>query len=361
MPKTRPVVPSRDAAMTIVKLAVVIAALALSSCDKSKVAVATPVVDVGQIETTGSAGMDWISSKTLIISRAVDPADPASPLHLFMLDISTHAWTDLGLPSLDGCQRTDYLIPQRLSDGRVGVMRRCIPGELGIPWPTWLIALDPKSMAIEELTPDLSSEGTVRITSYAWKPDLREAILSIGSTICQTLERAGPSGLSRLDLSIAIDGRSFSLLDMADPGAEDCPTTGQADQPAYSPTDATLVFAASVAAIGVGGEARLDAPSALVALDPGTSQPRVILRGVRNATGLRYSPNGACIGLGADIEGSGSGTFVVSVTTGKAVKVSDTGIGAAWSLDGLSIAGSIGVGSAAGGKRWLVVVPASCP
>ncbi|HEX5015059.1 MAG TPA: hypothetical protein VFV72_12970 [Candidatus Limnocylindrales bacterium] len=317
------------------------------------------MIDIGQIDISGTSGLTWLDDETLVLSRVDKPEDPASPVSLSTLDIRTGAQRGIGLPSLDGCQRTDYLRPERLPDGRIGAVQRCIPnGPSGGDWPTRLIAMDPDTKSVEQLTPNLSSGSVVNVSAYSWRPDMREATVSVGSRICQRLVTATEVGLVPIDKDVTVAGKTFNLGDPVNKG-NDCSSTGRADQPTWSPDGANLAFLASAAAIGLSGTDRLAAPSSLLLQQAGASDPLGLLDGVQDAVGLRYSPSGECLGFGANLTGQGNGTFLVRPSDGKLVKVSDTGIGASWSPSGEYLAGAVRPRSGEP-LQWLVVLPASC-
>jgi hypothetical protein len=319
----------------------------------------SPIVDVGQIDVTGSSGVAWIDQETLAISRELDPTDIASPRHLYTLDIPTGMWTDLDLPSLADCSRTDYAGPERLPDGRIGAIRTCYPHQINPHQPTVLVAVDPLSRAVEELTQDLSTGTVVRLEGYAWSPSLTDAVVSRGSRICQMLLLAEPTGLSPIDLVVSDEGGSFNLREMPDSSGGDCDSTGQAEAPTRSPDGKMLVFAASTRAKGVAGSGRLDAPYNLFVLDEREDGPRVFLRGVSPIYDMRFSPVGDCVSFDGEVDGMGRGTFLASVNTGEVVKVFDSEVGVAWSPDGGALAGNTLLNEV-DDKTWLVILPASC-
>ena len=319
----------------------------------------TPRVPSGVIDITGSGGLTWLDARKIVVSRPRDATDVASPHDLAIVDTVSGNWEEMPLPSLDGCQRTDYLRPQRLVDGRIGAIRRCIPSDLqsGGDWPTWLIAVDPTTLEVEELTPNLSTGTVVNISSYAWDPNLKMAIVSEGSRVCQTLQAVDDSGMSPIDLLVTVDGKSFNLNDAP---SGDCSATGQADDPTIAPDGSAFAFTASAAAIGVSGPSRFDAPSSLLLQRADADGQQSLVAGIKDAFGVRYSPDGRCIGMGADIKGEGEGTYVVDPSNGKVAKVSDVAIGASWSIGGDQLAGGVLEGLGSEAKEWLVVIPASC-
>jgi hypothetical protein len=81
-----------------------------------------------------------------------------------------------------------------------------------------------------------------------------------------------------------------------------------------------------------------------------------VAKGLRGPVGVRFSPTGRCIGFGAEVDGRGEGTFVVDPNSGELRKVSDVGIGAAWSPDGAFVAGAVRDGLGTDAHEWLVVL-----
>jgi hypothetical protein len=341
-------------------LAIVAATMFSAACSPST-ARPSPIVDVGRVDLTGSAGIAWARTGGLVVSFGLDPSDPATPIHLFRMDVDGRNRTDLDLPQLAGCQRTDYLRPERLPDGRIGAVRQCIPAaQTGGDWPTFLVGIDPTTTAVEELTPNLSTGTVVRIDGYAWTPDLKQAVVAEGSRVCQTLFVADSRGLTPLDLVVADDHGSFNIREMAELAGDDCGATGQADSPTRSPDGKTLMFAASTAAKSHSGTERLDAALSLFTWVKGENTARVFLRGLHHLYDLRYSPDGDCVAFDADVDGSGAGTYLSNVATGKVVKLSDAEFRAAWSPDGKQLGGATFESSSSGSKAWLVVLAASC-
>jgi hypothetical protein len=319
-----------------------------------------PTLAVGGIDLGVSSGVAWIDENRVAVSRAADPEDPASPFELAILDLRTRDWERLDLPELEGCQKTEYLGPETLPDGRLGALRRCVPSDLTADDAVWLVVVDVESLEVSALTPDLATGHVTNVSSYSWSRDMSDALVSIGSRICQTIQQVTDAGLRPIDLTVTADGGSFNLADMPDPGGAPCERTGQADDPGFSPTEDLLAFTASVAAIDVEGPKRLDMPfNVYLIRDPG-AEPVPVIADVQDPSALRFAPSGECFAFGGTVPGEGSGTFAYDIGAERPTKLSDTAVSPAWSPDSSSIAGVVMTGLGPDAQEWLVVFDAGC-
>lgn len=312
---------------------------------------------IGTVKVGRSAGVAWLDQTRLAVSKASDPGDPASPIDLEIFSLPTRSWEPMNLPKVRDCQRTEYLGPQTLPDGRLGAIRRCFPLDLSADISHWLVAIDVESGAVTELTGNL---GPANLTSYAWNHEMSSAVVSVGSRICHTIQRVDGDRLAPLDVTVTDGDQSFSLAEMSDPGATPCDNTGQADDPGSSPTEEVLAFSASVAAIGLAGPARLEAPFGLYVMRSANADPVLLVRDVSTPTSLEFSPSGECFAFGGSTADDGSGTYAVNPESGELSRLSELAVSPAWSPDGASIAGVVMTGGANNAEEWLVAFAAEC-
>lgn len=254
------------------------------------------------------AGLAWLSSDWLIVSRPVDESSESAaspPNALYRFRPNGGALERLPLPEGD-CRRTDYLAPAALPDGRIGALRLCDPAAPGgdptsptepvaIPRAE-LIAVDPETHDVEVLV-DLEELGMVAAAQMTWHPGLDRGFFAHGSGLCQGVLALSREGVEYPAIEISDGEASFTLDEFFQPDTE-CEETGQANWPAWSPDGGDVALFASPAAQGSGGSARADVPYGLYRLDPDANETRLVLEDVFDPRVLAWSPDGELLAFG---------------------------------------------------------------
>jgi Tol biopolymer transport system component len=99
-------------------------------------------------------------------------------------------------------------------------------------------------------------------------------------------------GVQRSAGPTTLDGHTWQLdQDFFEPGDADCTPRGRSSLLALTADGKRLLFAASPASAGVGGQARIDVPWNLYLQDLPGGQPRAVARGLVSPTGLAVAPD----------------------------------------------------------------------
>jgi len=240
------------------------------------------------------------------------------------------------LPDDPSCRLILDTSPTRLTDGRLAEARYC-NGPRGPDFSVQAISL------AGAFGPELGDLQRNNPSQISLNPDATRGIFGISSLICAGIGFFGPSGVSPMPpIEIGSGGQAFRLNDAL--AASDCTSTGNADDPDWSPDGATIAFLASPSAVGAGS--RSDEPydldlapaSQLLAGNPRTPL-RTILTGIARPTGTRWSPDGRWLVVAGNLNGS-SGTWIVRASDGQVRQASVLALRTpSWSPDGTHIAG----------------------
>lgn len=277
-------------------------------------------------------GIAWLRDDRIVFSES--SLGPGTQLFSIHTDGSGSGplTIDLGF----SCTRLELLSPVRLTGGDLSYQVRCSPGARGpFTYRTGLMAVDAagRSRVLMPLTdvPFIPRQA-------AWSPDASQGFLDGGSVICEGIVRVDGSGIRPWDLRLGSGSATFNLADFLAP-SDDCAATGNADTPAWSP-DNRVAFFGSTAAVGKGGQSRLDVPWALYAVDAGLATPTILLDGLDDPRGLSWSPDGRWLAMAGAVSGT-RGAWLFEVATRRLVRVSSqpTWIDLAWSPDGSRLAG----------------------
>jgi Tol biopolymer transport system component len=217
----------------------------------------------------------------------------------------------LRLPALDGCRRTEYLLPHPLPDGRLGLSRLCETQDV-LKDHFDLVAVDPASGTVERL----ASVGLYNPAGVTWQADLRHGFVAYYSSICGSVAAVTRAGVQRSAGPTTLDGHTWQLdQDFFEPGDTDCTPRGRANRPALSTDGKRLLFLASPASVGVTGQGRIDIPWNLYLRDLPDGPPRAVARGFVTPTGLAVAPDqrGVVVGGG---HGGERGLWYVDLASG---------------------------------------------
>lgn len=276
----------------------------------------------------------WSSSDELILSFA--PGLPVDE-QLRVVDIESVAESPVVVSGPAACNRRALSAIDRVSDGRIVIINSCrlqdASGDFSEDHDIELLDTATGVVTLVARLVDQSGVGPAAV-----RDDLEQTVIPVGSRICETLAFIEDEALVPFDLIVREGDRSFNLADELLNEQPGCQDQGVADSPDWSSDGRTLVFAASVDAIGMDGTDRLDAARSLYLW---TGEPEVspILGGLRHVRYVRWDPTGTWLAFGADIEGYGPGTWMFNPADDRLVRVTHAqGITLAWSPDGKSLA-----------------------
>jgi hypothetical protein len=229
-----------------------------------------------------------------------------------------HRGQQVTLPGLAGCNRTEYLLPHRLPDGRLGLSRFC-QADNSDQTHSDLVAYDPATGGLEMLAP----LGHNAPSGVSWRRDLRSGYISHGSGICDGLAPLTRQGPGSFPNPTTIDGHAWRLDEVfRQSGTDDCRDQGRAFGPLLTPDERRLVFLASPQAQGHGGQTRLDEPRGIYVQDLPDGQPRALVRGFSDTRGMAMAPDGKHVAI-AGRRGSEQGLWLVDLDSGAMRKLTD--------------------------------------
>lgn len=225
---------------------------------------------------------------------------------------------------------TSYENVTELPDGRLGLVRACLPENEVDPSEYTMLAYSMERRSLETLT-----TLSVRPGPYAWEPTLTRGLFSRSSDICAGIGGLSRSGAEPLAITVSDGDKSWRVdAHLNSPPDEPCDDEGRAKDPGWSPDGSTIAFLASPQSIAVKGRARLKEPWNLYLMGSNSSTPRPVLRSMSGPTGPLWSPDSRSLAFSADIPGEGRGAFLLTVADGKLRQVAGGEISvSSWSPD----------------------------
>jgi WD40-like Beta Propeller Repeat len=220
------------------------------------------------------------------------------------------------LPQQAGCQRTDYMLPHRLPDGRLGLARKCITDDpSGIGYT--LIGYRPASGRID----DLARVGQNLPRAVSWRRTMDSGYLSTGSGICDGFGPITRHGVGAFPGPVNLDGHTWHLDEIfRETGADSCTDQGRAGWAMLTPDNRQLIFTAAPDAQGASGQSRLDVPSHIYRQDLPAGRPGRLVSGFDDLTGMDMSPDGRLLAV-AGRRGRERGLWLVNLGSGDQRKV----------------------------------------
>jgi hypothetical protein len=273
----------------------------------------------------------WWSTTELVIRFENDPSPAQHTNRLWTIATNGGSPIPLSIPIDGPCTSRRLGLASRNPQDKLVFVEQCvIPGAFETRFLQW----DQSGTTVTTLA---TLPQDIHAFSVSPKGDIEAAV---GSRICEGIGEVRQGVIHPLDIVLSDGAKSFSLADTV-ASTDDCSKLGRADDPTWSPDGGTLAFVASTAAIGISGPDRLDAASGLFLW---SKQPRLepVLRGLLHVGDLKWDPTGTWLALGAEIQGSGSGTWLFNMKSSTLVRVSDQAATAlAWSPDGNAVAISV--------------------
>jgi hypothetical protein len=197
------------------------------------------------------------------------------------------------LPQQAGCRRTNYLLPHRLPDGRLGLARKCItddPSGIGFT----LIGYWSATRGID----DLVRVGQNLPRAVSWRRTMDGGYLSTGSGICDGFAPITRRGVGEFPGPVTLDGHTWRLDEIFhDTGVDSCTEQGRAGWAMLTPDNRQLIFAAAPGAQGASGQSRLDVPSHLYRQNLPAGRPGKLASDFTDLTGMDVSPDGRLLAV----------------------------------------------------------------
>jgi WD40-like Beta Propeller Repeat len=251
---------------------------------------------------------------------------------------TTASPTLLTLPDDPSCHLINDSTPTRLTDGRLVETRYC--NGSGPDFTVNVVTF------AGNFGPTLGDLGANNPSQISLNPSASQGVFGTSSDICAGIGFFGPAGVGAMPAVQVGSGNQMFRLNDALP-TSDCTSTGNADDPDWSPDGTTIAFLASSAAVGTSGQARSDEPydielAAASDLSAGRvqTQLRMILNGLSRPGGLRWSPDGRWLVVAGNLAGRGPGTWLVRANDGQVRQASDLALRTpSWSPDGTHVAG----------------------
>jgi len=309
------------------------------------------------------AGIAWPSGNWLVVAFVPKPQDPAASVEVWRVHPDGRGFRRLPLPDDPRCERTQYLSPVSLSDGRVGLIKACDldPHNSPIPTSYSLVAVSPRDGEINPLVTDkmLGYLRSFAAPGLSVSPDKSKAILSVGNLLCESLSFVDANGVKYLPIRVGSGESSWRLDEYFLSDSRLCTDLGRAGGASWSPDGEAIAFLGSPQSIGVSGVARLDAPWNLYVMAPGTWAPHLVLADLTYPSEPSWSPDGRWLTFSGSVEGNGEGTWLLNLDAGQLKRLTTVPVASpVWSPDGRTIVGIVPV-EGPGSKEKLVLLDAS--
>jgi hypothetical protein len=280
-------------------------------------------------------GIAWLPDGTIVVGHTVDLHPWIGSTQVWQLQADGTGFSRVPLPNDSDCRVTEYRWPTALSDGRLGLTRRCDdPQAATVPNTARdsAVAYSLKTHILEVLTPALNHyPGDI-----SWDPTLQRAMASQGSGIVGSIFEIDRGGTRLVHVPIRDGKRVFWLDDYfrSHPDDEaDEARQGRAEAPAWSPDGRSIAFLAEVRSIGVTGFARLDILLDMYLMNPDGTNLRKVLPEVEGP-GPTWSPDSRSV-----VVGHKGALWLWRVGSNHALRIASESLSpAAWSPDGRKLA-----------------------
>jgi len=274
----------------------IVACLLLVSCSNED-----PIMTSSYTTIKASAGASvlaafWLSADNLVILGY----DNAKPMELFYVVERNNEKHLMQLSDDPKCSRyTEYLYPNLLPDGRLGLIKRC-----GGRYPdrapylqdeSYLIAYDWNTGATEQILAS-SLPNPRGIGHYSLNPEMTRGVQEY-TGLFGTIFWITPRGSEPITATVKDQQHSWRIDENFWALHDYLPATsaGIARAPAWSPDGEKIAFMASLQAIGREGIDRVKVEWGLYIMTPTSLMPNKILGAIFNVTLMNWAPDSTAL------------------------------------------------------------------
>lgn len=233
------------------------------------------------------SGLAWTTSGELVSSH---------DWQIGIMDPTSGAFELLDLAPDPACRLTRYLAPHNLPDGRLGVLKDCLSTSIGNPANPdrrYLMAYD---WTTRDLTLLVPTPLMPLSAPPAWDPEMTQAIAFAGDPLVGAIYWVDAlSGLSPVQATLSDGRRAWWMASNFKDHLSSDSDPGLPGDVAWSPDGSSILFWASLDAMGRHGLSRPSGSWDLYAANPASFRPHSILSGVRDPHDLQWSPDGKWI------------------------------------------------------------------
>lgn len=301
--------------------------LVMSAC-ASPVDRALSGQELAEVQAPFVTGVAWLSNGSIVVGT--DGPEPTLASNtLWLIPPGERDPRRLTIPEDDDslCFLVEYVAPQELPDGRLGLLRWCELDPPGSGDEFSLVAYDMDHDTLESLAP-----VPFLAAFFSWNPTMERAVASNQDASCMgmTWVRGGGEPI------VIRDGdRTFRAEEGIETFGPDCQGI-RAGLPAWSPSGETILFLASPASADLEDPFdRASSPWNLHALDVATGAVRTLVTGIEDpATSPAWARSGMWVALYGKINGR-EGVWLVDPRDGHLEWVTAaTSTDVAWSPEG---------------------------
>jgi hypothetical protein len=289
-------------------------------------------------------GIAWADASTLALVSSAAGSAP-QPITVVPIDGSPTSVHDVAAAT---CQVRNLAGFSTRPDGTLGFADSCdnggatSPGAdlVAVAWPGWQTA----KVGGSSLQP----------SQIAWRPDSQSAVLTIGTSPCETLYDSRTN--RPLSTTVSIDAHSVSIGEDVAARADACTADARSAYAAFAPGGGSLAFLISRVA-GTAGQDRIDLPWQLFVLDA-AGRPTKVLGGLRHPRGVAWIDDATLV-IAATLNGS-NGLWLIRSDGSNLEQLSDAALDwLAMSPDRTMIAGipALPIGSFVSQEAALVKLP----
>jgi WD40 repeat protein len=193
---------------------------------------------------------------------------------------------------------TSYEYPTRLSDGRLGLLKRCATDN-AFTSTKYMVAYDWKTGQLEQIVQNPLKSYAIS-GCFSWNPDMTRGIQAVDNGLTGTLNWLTRMGPEPVRITLRDGDSSWDLAaDFEEDGSRE---GGRISCPAWSPNGDKIAVFVSFDAMGVEGLPRLDKQMQLIFIFPETGDTESVLSGVYYPESIEWSRDGKNIAFSGYVE-----------------------------------------------------------